>query len=182
MKRWFQNKSSAMLSKNIAVSDPFCSGENLWLTLTGQKGSNERFGFRLFLDGRFTCLLFGSLCIDVSTHRLQGETRNFPHRPSLIPRRNHRQRFPFSSPVTAALPILTPVGLSITVFEACSVFARIRACMLAKSLSQPSTPEASAASSAPRRFRLLPVGTNISGRDSHPLEESALARSTLNFG
>ena len=31
----------------------------------------------------------------------------------------------------------------------------------------------------PRLLRLLPVGTKITGRDSHPLEDSALARRTI---
>lgn len=56
------------------------------------------------------------------------------------------------------------------------------ACMFAKSLSEPSSPEASAASFPPQLLRLLPVGTKITGRDSHPLEDSTLARRTLNFG
>ena len=62
------------------------------------------------------------------------------------------------------------------------MFTHITACMFAKSLTEPSTPEASAASLPPRLLRLLPVGTKITGWDSHPLEDSALARRTLNFG
>jgi len=58
------------------------------------------------------------------------------------------------------------------------VFTRITACTFAKSLKEPSTPEASAASLPPRPLQLLPVGTKITGRDSHPLEDSALARRT----
>ena len=74
------------------------------------------------------------------------------------------------------------VGFRITLFEACSVFTHITACMFAKSLSEPSTPEASAASLPPRLLQLLPVGTKITGRDSHPLENSAFSRRTLNPG
>jgi hypothetical protein len=51
--------------------------------------------------------------------------------------------------------------------------------MFAKSLKEPSTPEASDASLPPRLLQLLPAGTKVAGRDSHPLKNSALARRTL---
>jgi len=50
----------------------------------------------------------------------------------------------------------------------------ITACMFAKSLKGPSTPEASDASLPPRLLQLLPAGTKVAGRDSHPLKNSAL--------
>ena len=59
------------------------------------------------------------------------------------------------------LHALTASGIRITLFEACSVFTHITACMFAKSLSEPSTPEASAASLPPRLLQLLPVGTKL---------------------
>lgn len=65
---------------------------------------------------------------------------------------------------------------------AASAFTHITARMFAKSLSEPSTPEASAASLPPRLLQLLPVGTKITGRDSHPLENSVLARRTKHSG
>jgi len=51
--------------------------------------------------------------------------------------------------------------------------------MITKSLKEPSTPEASDASLPPRLLQLLPAGTKVAGRDSHPLKNSALARRTL---
>ena len=42
----------------------------------------------------------------------------------------------------------------------------------------PSTPEDSADSLPPRLLQLLPVETKVTGRDSHPLKNSALARRT----
>ncbi len=50
--------------------------------------------------------------------------------------------------------------------------------MVAKSLSEPSTPKASAESLPPRLLQLLPVGTKSTGQDSHLLEYSAFARRT----
>ncbi|MBK7954830.1 MAG: antibiotic biosynthesis monooxygenase [Candidatus Accumulibacter sp.] len=54
--------------------------------------------------------------------------------------------------------------------------------MVAKSLTGPSTPEASAASLPPRLLQLLPAGAKVAGRDSHPLENSAFARRTQQPG
>jgi hypothetical protein len=50
--------------------------------------------------------------------------------------------------------------------------------MLAKFLSEPSTPEASAASLPPRLLQLLPAGATVAGQDSHLLKDSALSRHT----
>lgn len=59
------------------------------------------------------------------------------------------------------------------------MFNQITACMFAKFLKEPSIPEASAASLPPRLLQLLPAGAKVAGRDSHPLENSALARRTM---
>jgi len=50
--------------------------------------------------------------------------------------------------------------------------------MFAKFLEEPSTPEAPDDSLSPRLLQLLPAGTKVAGRDSHPLKNSALARRT----
>ena len=50
--------------------------------------------------------------------------------------------------------------------------------MLAKFLSEPSTPEASAASLPPRLLQLLPAGATVAGQDSHLLKDSAFSRRT----
>jgi len=59
-------------------------------------------------------------------------------------------------------PSLEPgrVGSCITLFEACSAFTHVTACMLAKSPMRPSAPKASAASLPPPLLRLLPGGAN----------------------
>ena len=59
------------------------------------------------------------------------------------------------------------------------MFIHITACMLAKFPKEPSTPKASAALLPSRLLQLLPVGTKVTGRDSHPLKDSALTRRTL---
>ena len=61
------------------------------------------------------------------------------------------------------------------------MFIHITACMLAKFPKEPSTPKASAALLPSRLLQLLPVGTKVTGRDSHPLKDSALTRRTLRF-
>ena len=58
------------------------------------------------------------------------------------------------------------------------MFNQITARMFAEFLTEPSTPEASAASLPPRLLQLLPAGAKVAGRDSHPLEDSAFARRT----
>ncbi len=62
------------------------------------------------------------------------------------------------------------------------MFNQITACVFAKFLKEPSTPEASAASLPPRLLQLLPAGAKVAGRDSHPLKDSALARRTKHQG
>src|SRR5580692_2772034 len=52
------------------------------------------------------------------------------------------------------------VGPCITLFEACSTFTHVTACMPAESPMRPSTPKASAASLPPLLLRLLPGGAN----------------------
>jgi hypothetical protein len=52
------------------------------------------------------------------------------------------------------------VGPCITLFEACSTFTHVTACMPAESPMRPSTPKASAASLPPVLLRLLPGGAN----------------------
>ena len=71
------------------------------------------------------------------------------------------------------------VGSCITLFEACSAFTHVTACMLAKSPMRPSPPKASAASLPPLLLRLLPGGTNQLPRGlSLPLRTSAFSRRT----
>ena len=71
------------------------------------------------------------------------------------------------------------VGPCIVVFEACSAFTHVTACMLAESPMRPSTPKASAASLPPLLLRLLPGGTNqLPGGISLPLRTSAFSRRT----
>ncbi len=52
------------------------------------------------------------------------------------------------------------VGSCINRFEACSAFTHVTACMLAKSPTRPSTPEAPTASFPSPPLRLLPGGAN----------------------
>jgi hypothetical protein len=52
------------------------------------------------------------------------------------------------------------VGSCISLFEACSAFTHVTACMLAESPMRPSSPKASAASLPPPLLRLLPGGAN----------------------
>jgi hypothetical protein len=71
------------------------------------------------------------------------------------------------------------VGPCIVVFEACSAFTHVTACMLTESPMRPSTPKASAASLPPLLLRLLPGGTNqFPGGISLPLRTSAFSRRT----
>jgi CHAD domain-containing protein len=79
-------------------------------------------------------------------------------------------------------PYFGRVGFRITLFEACSAFTHITACMLAESLTGPSTPEASTASLPPQLLQLLPAEAKVAGRDLHPLRDSALSRRTEMFG
>ena len=52
------------------------------------------------------------------------------------------------------------VGSCISLFEACSAFTHVTACVLAESPMRPSAPKASAASLPPPLLRLLPGGAN----------------------
>src|SRR5208282_1679338 len=71
------------------------------------------------------------------------------------------------------------VGSCISLFEACSAFTQVTACMLAESPMRPSTPKASAASLPPPLLRLLSGGTNqFPGGISLPLRISAFSRRT----
>src|SRR6202795_118956 len=71
------------------------------------------------------------------------------------------------------------VGSCVSLFEACSAFTHVTACMLAESPMRPSTPKASAASLPPLLLRLLPGGTNqFPGGISLPLRTSAFSRRT----
>ena len=74
------------------------------------------------------------------------------------------------------------VGFRINLFEACSTFTGVTACMIAKSLEGPSTPKASTTSLPPSLLRLLPAGATVAGRDSHPLNDSAFSRRTTIHG
>ena len=78
-------------------------------------------------------------------------------------------------PVNLSLPrFLERVGFRITLFEASSAFTHVTACILAKPLTGPTTPKASAASLPPRLLRLLPAGAKAAGWGSHPLKDRAL--------
>jgi hypothetical protein len=71
------------------------------------------------------------------------------------------------------------VGPCITLFEACSAFTHVTACLLTESPMRPSTPKASAASLPPPLLRLLPGGANqFPGGISLPLRISAFSRRT----
>ena len=81
------------------------------------------------------------------------------------------------------LPRITGGSASVSPFSRpaqCS--HNITACRVAKFLEEPSTPKASDDSLPPRLLRLLPVGTKVTGRDSHPLKNSALPRRTIKGG
>jgi hypothetical protein len=71
------------------------------------------------------------------------------------------------------------VGPCIVLFEACSAFTHVTACMLTESPMRPSTPKASAASLPPLLLRLLPGGANqFPGGISLPLRTSTFSRRT----
>lgn len=72
----------------------------------------------------------------------------------------------------SALVFSRPAQRSLALWPACSP----------SSFTEPSTPKASAASLPLRLLQLLPAGAKVAGRDSHPLENSAFARRTVNFG
>ena len=70
------------------------------------------------------------------------------------------------------------VGSCITLFGACSAFTARYGLYARQVPYRPSTPEASAASTHPRPFRLLPAGTTVAGWESHPPRELAVPRHT----
>ena len=75
------------------------------------------------------------------------------------------------------------VGPCITLFEACSAFTHVTACMLTESPMRPSTPKASAASLPPLLLRLL-TGWNepAPGRDFSPAEDQRLFTAHSDLG
>ena len=97
---------------------------------------------------------------------------------SPLPGPDHRLRFARIRLRLWSHPSFWRGDLRINLFEACPVFIHITACMLARFLEEPSIPEASAASLAPPLPQLLPAAAKVAGRDSHALENSALARPT----
>src|SRR6266498_4078767 len=70
------------------------------------------------------------------------------------------------------------VGSCINRFEACSAFTHVTACMLAKSPTRPSTPEAPTASFPSPPLRLLPGGANSSRAGLSPAVNQRLSRRT----
>jgi hypothetical protein len=101
-----------------------------------------------------------------------------PYMPSPLPRRNHRLLFVRFN-CDGGLPRI--IGGS----ASASFFSRPAQCSLLhyglhvrKVPEEPFTPGASDDSLPPRLLRLLPVGTKVTGRDSHPLKNSALPRRT----
>ena len=78
-------------------------------------------------------------------------------------------------------PIQRRVGLRIIFFEACSAFTRVAACVLAEPPKAVRFTEVLQSVSLPPRPAPIATGWNeqVAGRDSHPLERSALARRTL---
>ena len=110
----------------------------------------------------FPCGVSGPLCLHAVATTPAGpmETCSLVHSHRLRPSPNRRR-----------------VGPCIVVFEACSAFTHVTACMLAESPMRPSTPKASAASLPPPLLRLLPGGTNqLPGGISLPLRTSAFSR------
>lgn len=97
---------------------------------------------------------------------------------SSIPRRNHRlhfARFTYDDGLprivagsASAKFVSRPAQRSLALQPACSP----------SPFSGPSTPEASAVSLPVRLLQLLPVGAKVTGRDSHPLKNSAFSRRT----
>jgi len=85
----------------------------------------------------------------------------FAYMPSPLPRQVRWKLIRSYIPIVFGLPRASgSVGSCINLFEACSAFTHITACMLAESPMRPSTPKASAASLPPLLLRLLPGGAN----------------------
>ena len=83
-------------------------------------------------------------------------------------------------PIDVSLPcVKARSALRMAHFEACSAFTHVTACTFRQVPEGPSAPKASTALLPPPLLRLLPAGATVAGRDSHPLEDSALSRRTL---
>ena len=82
--------------------------------------------------------------------------------PSPIPRQVCWNLFAHTIPLASAFPEIGAGRHLHNVFEACSAFTHVTACMLTESPMRPSTPKASAASLPPPLLRLLPGGANES--------------------
>jgi hypothetical protein len=80
---------------------------------------------------------------------------------------------------TAAFP-KCPLGRlpHLNLFEACSAFTRVMACLLAESPMRPFASKASAVSLPPLPLRLLLAGATVARWELHPLKNDALARRT----
>ena len=70
-------------------------------------------------------------------------------------------------------PSLCWVGSHIVLFEACSAFTHVTACLLAESPKRPSPSKAPAVSLPSPPLRLLPAGATVAGWDLHPLKNHA---------
>ena len=66
-------------------------------------------------------------------------------------------------------PCVRRVGSRIKLFEACSAFTHVTACLLAEPLKRPFPSKAPAISLPPPPLRLLPAGATLAGRELHPL-------------
>jgi hypothetical protein len=67
---------------------------------------------------------------------------------------------------------------AVDLFEACSAFTRVMACLLAESPMRPFTSKASAVSLPPLPLRLLLAGATVARWKLHPLKNDAFARRT----
>jgi hypothetical protein len=86
-------------------------------------------------------------------------------------------------PTTAAFPQpLAGSAPASCLFEACSAFTHVTACMLAESPKRPFPPKASTILLPPSPLRLLPAGTTVAGRELHPLKMHDFARRTRGGG
>src|SRR5207244_2148470 len=82
------------------------------------------------------------------------------------PRRKRRSPSPRRRPS----PSSRWVGSRIRSFEACTAFTSVTACQLAESPSDPDSSKAPTISLPLSPLRLLPAGTTVAGRASHPLK------------